>query len=555
MEADDAARWDSAIAELSHRVESAQGYLLALVVGAGETLRGALIRDLGARLAPGFEVRPVAVTAEQPNPLAGLMEEAGIERQLILVYGLGSLSTDDRKHALHMLNWARSQLTRRPMKIVLWVEPDVVVELYQFAGDFADWWTVLIELPGTAPQPKDDPFVGRSRWELGRELQQRWTTLQRARDAGDVPPPELESTVEHLFAAVQVTARPGQVIAGARLTRADSPNLWHAVELETGIDCLVHVVAELERLSGFLWTLDLLRRFERAPQGSPRGVVRLRRVDDRVLAYSTSKPAGDSVPRALTEHGWTTEQRVDMVLAVLDTVVVLERMGMFLRDLRPKQLWLDQDDLPVFVSLESFGQAGDPPDEDLSGLVRGYDSPDDKVLSETRDVYILGLLLVYVVSGRRFDKPTLQWMKKSADPMSWALGQVAAKATRDDPVERFSGSAGLRRALVFTRSPIVATCHRWMPKVYWALNVLVDVSLLVFLVYFIYHFGLPAWNRWTGKDLAPTAAEIQIQLTTAQQQLETLQRENADLKAQVQTLTDALRALQSEQTPPAPQPQ
>lgn len=541
------ARWEEALAGLAHRIETAEGYLLALVVGAGDGLREAFACDMAARLAPRFEVRPVEITAEAPNPLQPLMDLAGIENVVVVPYGLAELSKEERKHTLHLLNWSRSQLTRRPMKVVLWVEPDVVAELYQFAGDFADWWSELVELPTTAPEPRVDPFAGRSRWDLMVELEERWAALQRIMEADDPSHADLSAEVAALFNAVKVDCRPGQVLAGARLIGPVAEDLWLAVDLESGEERIVRTMVELADVRGFVATLRALRQLGARPGGRPRGVVRLCAVDDAVVAFSTERPGGPSLARALAERSWSVEHRINIVLTCVEAVLGMEALGLFLRQLRPRHIWLDGEDLPVFIALDGFGKPGEAPDTDFEGLVRGYQFPDDRVLSQGRDVFMIGLLLVFVVSGQQYDKASLQWMEQSPDPMVHLLAKVATRATQDDPADRHASLQVLSQDIRRVLWPAYAKTMSVMDRLRVAWSRARGVIGVLILVGFVFY---GAWGSARKED--PQISILKGQIITAQQQIETLTQENAALKEEVQTLKDYIRLLKEQQNTLAP---
>lgn len=543
----EAARWEEAVAGLAHRIEGAKGYLLALVVGAGEPLREAFTRDLGARLAPGFEVRPVAVTGEAPNPLQPLMDLAGIEKVVVVPYGLAALTLEQRKHTLHLLNWSRSQLTRRPMKVVLWVEPDIVAQLYQFAGDFADWWSELIELPEHAPEVGADPYEGRSRWELLEELLALTAEARRIRSLGGAPDPQQVAATERLQEAVLVQASPGQIVAGARLVQELDEGFWGAIDLESGAECLVTVLHDIDATSRMVHMREALGR-SAAEDRAPAGLVRLLRMDRHQVAVATARPPGPTLPRGLAERGWSLKHRLDVVDRCIDAVQALERAGLCLRNLRPEHFWLDERDLPVLVDFDDLGRPGDrrsKADDDLDRFAATPFFFRDSQLSTERDVVLLVVLLMYVVLSMPIAQVSPEALDRSPNPEIRVLAGVARRSVTPIGWLRIRDAESLRERI---RTPPGRIMDLWvkvfhdMPAgvttgLFW---VLASVALSTML-------GIALGIGLLDKASARDAHRID------QAQIDTLTRENAALKEEIESLKDYIRLLEEHPTAPPPE--
>lgn len=138
--------WREAIEEVVHLFRHINGAALALVVGQGDRARAQFSAQVRAAL-PELAYREVRLGPGELQPLLELERGADRGKYLIFVYGLQELDTDQRREALSSLNWNRSLIDRGGVKLVLWVEPELVSSLYAHAGDFADWWDAFVELP------------------------------------------------------------------------------------------------------------------------------------------------------------------------------------------------------------------------------------------------------------------------------------------------------------------------------------------------------------------------------------------------------------------------
>lgn len=148
-------RWEDVMAELEHLFTYGEGPILVIAVGRGEEARRALAGELARRMPSGLAFREFVITPEDLNPFVDFQRGLDRGRFVTLVYGLESLEPGPLKRALALMNWNRSQLDRGALRMVLWVEPEILPQLYRYAGDFADWWTDFVDIPELDPMVEE----------------------------------------------------------------------------------------------------------------------------------------------------------------------------------------------------------------------------------------------------------------------------------------------------------------------------------------------------------------------------------------------------------------
>lgn len=548
----DAERWEQAVAELSHRVLTAEGSLLALVVGANAALRQAFVADLGQRLVPKLEIRQIAFTPEHPNPLASVMEEAGVESRVFVLHGLSELSDEDRKNALHLLNWSRSQLVRRLVKVVLWVEPAMVRTLYQHAGDFADWWSVLVELPEVAPERRPAAAEPPGVWERFERLR----ALQSAREQlllrGEHLSPELLTEEATLLDLLTLEARPGQILAGARLNMELEEGTWVGTDLLSGDLRLVHVftagVKKADFTHNFLTQTKLARS---ATSKSIAGIARVVATDDEHLAFATTFPEGNRLLTALT-HDWDVRRVCAAFLRICNAALALEDARLCLRWLKGDEIVFDATGRPTILYLDGVA---DPASASLQDRDTVLNDPDwtGRRLTPKRDVYVLGRLLGEMLWGE--DADPLRERRKTAsmsskDRNERALANIANQATMQREVAPFNGVMDLYAAIleilnnaggdVSLESRINAALQRQdRTSFLFTFQMLGGLAVVVSLA------------SLAGYQLGKTAAQSSaLEIAAQQQELDRLRTENIQLREQIQALAESARMPREERAPP-----
>lgn len=156
-------RWERLSETLRAVFSVHEDQALVLAVGKGDESRAGLAGLLTEVLPAGLRLREFVFQPDNLNPFVDFQRGVDRGQYVTLASGLSTLSAADQKKALELLNWSRGLLERGGIKLVLWVEPELVPTLYRYAGDFADWWTALVEVP-ERPPPRRAPSKGKGEW-------------------------------------------------------------------------------------------------------------------------------------------------------------------------------------------------------------------------------------------------------------------------------------------------------------------------------------------------------------------------------------------------------
>lgn len=447
-DAGDAQRWDEQVGMLAHRVAHTDGSLLALLVGQDGTSVEVFAADLGAALPEGHEVRRLQIDEAHLNPFADIQDVAAIERVFFLAHGLGTLTPEQRKNALRLMNWSRAQLSRRTIQLGLWVETDLLRDLYTYAGDFVDWWQVLLELP-EAPERQNAPGKpGVGVWERFQELLRLYDEEARQNRVGlngDT------ARILELERFVRAAVQPGQIIAGVRLVAELETNLWRGVALDSNEPRLVHVLSLVRRYDATRFQHEhqlFVRRSQiRELDGK---VVELLKSDERILAYVTTMPGGESIGAMYINRPIEGELDAQTFVRTLEIAAALIRQDLLLVALRVQDIRLDEGGRPLLTRL--FGVV--PVDSGLKPTDVWHDNPRgglpvDAVVraDQSSVVFCMGQLLKFMLAGQygsQFD--ISETTAAIRNPVTVRLAEVASDATWHNTQERIQTIVDLTAA-------------------------------------------------------------------------------------------------------------
>lgn len=547
-DAGDAQRWDEQVGMLAHRVAHTDGSLLALLVGQDGTDVQTFAKDLSSALPPGREVRLLRIDEAHPNPFAHIQDVAAIERVFFVAHGLDLLNPEQRKNSLRLMNWSRAQLSRRAIHLGLWVEPDLLRDLYTYAGDFVDWWQVLLELPTAPNRPdlatgtKDSPWV-RLR-ELNRLYDEEARTIQLGLMANSDRIRELETTIRTMV-------HPGQVLGGARVVDKIEPNLWRGIALDSGAQVLVHVLTYTghDNTRRFQDEHDLfVRRKEiRALDGL---VVDLLKTDERVLAFVTTLPVGASLGELYLNHPIQEEQEAQVFYQSLEMAQALAQQGLLLIVLCIQDIRLDDHRRPQLTRLLGVVPAGSNPGPLFdrltarSGALHTRGSARTERAEEQHVVYCMGQLLGFMLTGQLKPAPGDLDTAYSL-PVLRRLARVAQAATQHRASERISNLAMLSTAtdraaqggspwrMIRLLSP---SFNPWLrrPRLTY-LQMALAILLSMFLV----------------RLFAPTERSPRHEEQKLREEVLRLRARQEELREEIRSLEDQLDAQTPPSTPPA----
>lgn len=123
---------------------------LIIVVGLEKQARRWFTAQLVTRLPEELEVRNFRFSPENLNPF--IDAQRGVDRgeYVTVASGLSELNPRERDMAFFLMNQNRG-LLNRGVRLIVWVEPAQKIDFDYYAGDFADWAVLTIELPDGDP--------------------------------------------------------------------------------------------------------------------------------------------------------------------------------------------------------------------------------------------------------------------------------------------------------------------------------------------------------------------------------------------------------------------
>ena len=446
--------------------------VLVLAVGQGDAVLSALAALLATSLPTSLKLRQFGYSSENLNPLIDF--QRGIDRgqYVTLASGLGGLEEGERRKALELLNWNRGLMERGGIKLVLWVEPSLVPSLYRYAGDFADWWTALIELPDgppvalpiggepeapralSPPQGRDDP----RRAALEQALAERRRRIRAGEPTGD-----LDTRILDLKRAVRrgPTPRSGDVLNDRYelvevLGQGGFATVWRAWDARDAQMVAVKILHAQ-------WMHDRTRR-ERFLRGARQqgelahpAVVPVygTGIDDDGTTYLVMKycPGGD-LREAIAQGRLDREAALRLLPGVADALAVAHDRGVVHRDVKPSNILLGDAGQALLTDFD-LAKARDTTGGTRTGAMGSmvYAAPEAMVDASRADwradQYGLGMTAVYVALGR--DLPMDVVYDRSSFmaglPVSPALRAVLERATAIKPEDRFPDLRALEEAL------------------------------------------------------------------------------------------------------------
>lgn len=144
-------QWSEIARTLRGVFELHPGRVLVLALGSGAEALSEFTATLARILPSSLSIRSFVFSADNLNPLIDAQRGVDRGQYVTLAHGLAQLTPEQRQRALTTLNNNRGLMGRGGVKFILWVEPEIYQELNRFAGDFADWWTELVDVPLSHP--------------------------------------------------------------------------------------------------------------------------------------------------------------------------------------------------------------------------------------------------------------------------------------------------------------------------------------------------------------------------------------------------------------------
>lgn len=376
----------------------------------------------------------------------------------------------------------------------------------------------------------------------------------------------LSEDIERL--AAQIRARrppkPGDRIAGTILEyligRGSFGTVWRARDIETG-ESRATKLFDLTRLTDgiMLWRF---RRSIRALQvlhkhrGAPASIARVLSVADDQLAFSMEYLPRGSLEQ-IAQRSWTLDERLAVFHEICQAVIFAHKCGVIHRDIKPSNVIFDANSQPVLIDFDiaavmflteqrlTTGGLGTPmfaaPEQiECAGEV-----------DERADVYSLGRLLHYLLIERIPTCSEQDTLLENLSRYPPSLALSIKKATQRNPVDRFTSVNQLCRDVENYKtgwSAIRAHSRRILHSIRRnaVLLVLASSTITGLEIHAEQQKELAAAHLRhklesdaqlaEKEELAAQLAGIQTELVEVRRQHESLERQLADAKAQLNKL-------------------